>query len=161
MKPMIIIDGQCYEVGPTRLAKSMIGSTYLDYKGHWQTCDSSQEFEGKRHILTLLPNDDERVVEHNLGVALWKLIPDGSKPRVSGDIRPTDGVEEYLAIGTMGYFFNDSVYNRIILRPPAPKPKSDREALQELHDATFGFRGNFPAASANAEKHLADTAEKK
>ena len=140
MNAMIIINGRCYEVGPSVIWRDIpLHGEYLYSDGTLSKKTvprCSVGLEVRYTLLTPIPDDDERAVQWRLGESLWKLIPDGSKPRVHGEIRPTNGAEEYLSVGGMKYYHCHSANNRIILSPPHEPEKTLRQAFQEFVDAS-------------------------
>ena len=142
MRRIIEQDGKWYEIGIMGLTKP--GDMFLASNGE-MVCRALGSTVGKlRHLATLIPDTDPRVVMHKLGENAYNSIEEELRPRITGEFRKArcgDFCEEEPGDFTKWEDGCSSGYSYIILSPPEPEPKTDREMLEHVAEIfDRGFR---------------------
>ncbi len=156
MKRIIEQDGKWYEIGSMGWTEP--GDMFLAFNGE-MVCRPFGSTVGKlRHLATLIPDTDPRVVMHKLMESVWASIPDEHKPYVTPEYRKILKDEDYLSGSYRRIWDRDqgSAYPYIILSPPEPEPKTAEELLADIVDATMDgvLDGQLSSALDAAKQHL-------
>ena len=133
MRRIIEQDGKWYEIGRLKkIQDADLGGLFLAYDAECVYLAGDKRDTGRtRHICTLIPDTDPRVVMHKLMESVWASIPDEHKPYVTPEYRKILKDEDYLSGSYRRIWDRDqgSVYPYIILSPPEPEPKTAEELL--------------------------------
>jgi len=134
-KAKIVIDGKWYEIG--ELEHPVKGQLYLADEGSTTvTYATVQRSFDPRHPLTPC----EAPLAFVLGENVIATVDEETQPRITGEFRPTDGVERHWLFGKE-YTKCSEGDPCIILSPPPPEPRTAEELLVDIEIRILGFVG--------------------
>ena len=147
----IELKGELYEILPGEPTQEKVVYLNSQGSGMMTACGSSDVF---RYPLLKIPPTDPRAVKWRLGEAVFNSVEPELRPLITADYRRAIPGETLIdAGGNVTQTNCGTGWNYIILSPPAPEPKTDRELLAE---AVIEIRPGNPLRE-EIRKHLADT----
>jgi len=131
---LIVIDpntGKVYEMGEWEDGIKILGEPTPNPQANG--VEKKVTWDGESPLRPL-PDTDPRVIKYKLGVNAYESVKPELRAQITGEYRRAYNelcADREEADGKY-HWFKFSVYDRIILSPPAYEPKTDREMLEEL-----------------------------